>query len=124
MPGNFRCWLRPPLSDRAAPVRSAHLIRHHPVQQRYSRQTLRQLVHRQKSFHGRLKNLKNLAGHKPLGPLWPSRGEDTFFCGMQGRTRAPGGYRFHLPVGQPLASDCRSVADWDPFLGLMRFGSM
>ncbi len=40
------------------------------------------------------------------------------------QARAPSRHRFHLPVGQPLASDCRSVADWDPFLGLMRFGSM
>ncbi len=36
MPGNFRCWLRPPLSDRATPARSARLIRHHPVQKRYN----------------------------------------------------------------------------------------
>ncbi len=54
MPGNFRCWLRPPLSDRAAPVRSARLIRHHPVQQRYSLQALRLFVHRQKPFRTRL----------------------------------------------------------------------
>ncbi len=29
--------------------------------------------------------------------------------------------RFHLPVGQPLASDCRPASSWVPFLGLMRF---
>ncbi len=70
----------------------------------------------------RLKNFQNLAGRKPLGPLRLPRGEEAFFCRMQGRTRAPGRCRFHLPVGQPLASECRSVADRVPFLDVMRCG--
>ncbi len=31
-----------------------------------------------------------------------------------------GQYRFHLRAGQPLASDCRSTSNWDPYLGLMQ----
>ena len=36
--------------------------------------------------------------------------------------RTPGRFRFHLPVGQPLASDCRLIANGAPFLNIMRFG--
>ena len=56
-----------------------------------------------------------------MGPSKRSAGE-RFFLRARGEAVIPGRYRFHLRVGQPLASDCRSVADWDPFLGLMRFG--
>ena len=38
----------------------------------------------------------------------------------RGEAPAPSTCRFHLPLGQPLASECRSTADWDPYLGLMR----
>ncbi len=90
----------------------------------HSRQALRLFVHRQKSFPSRLdKIFKFWRGTSRWGPM-ASRGERRLFCRMQGRTGAPGRYRFHLPVGQPLASVSRSVADWDPYLGLMLFGPL
>ncbi len=55
-----------------------------------------------------------------MGPLWLPRREEAFLQ-VQGERLAPGRDRSHLPVGQPLASDCRSIADWDPYFGLMRF---
>ncbi len=90
MPGNFRCWLRPPLSDRAAPVRSACLIRHHPVQQRYSRQALRLFAHRQNPFRARRhKIFKIWRGRQPSwGPCGESGGEGTFFRGAGRESRA------------------------------------
>ncbi len=56
-----------------------------------------------------------------MGHHWRAAGRGDFFRG-QGERLAPGRYRFHLPVGQPLASDCRSTPDWDPYLGIMRLG--
>ena len=49
-------------------------------------------------------------------------GKWELFSEAQGEAARPRGCRFHLRLGQPLASESRSVADWGPFLGLMRFG--
>ena len=57
-----------------------------------------------------------------MGPLGRAAGRWELFSEAQGEALTPWGYRFHLPVGQPLASDCRSITDWDPYLGLMRLG--
>ncbi len=68
------------------------------------------------------KFFRNQRDHNGHGTLEASRGEGGLFSEAQGERLRPGRYRFHLPVGQPLASDCRSIADWVPFLGLMRCG--
>ena len=73
-------------------------------------------------FTAAISKISNFGGaHRPWDPFGGARGEAGFFSEVQGRTRTPGRYRFHLPVGQPLASDCRSTSMWDPYLGLMRF---
>ncbi len=49
------------------------------------------------------------------------RGGNGIFLRAQGEVGTPGRYRIQCSVGQPLASESRSIAIWDLFLGLMRF---
>ena len=88
-----------------------------------SRQALRLFVHRQKPSHGRLHQIfKFWRDRQPSWGPMASRGERRILSEAQGERLAPGRDRFHLPVGQPLASECRSIVNWDPCFGLMRLG--
>ena len=71
---------------------------------------------------GPSKNFRNQEDRNGHGTLEASRGGKGTFLRARGEAVGPGGFPFHLPWTQALASESRSVADWDPILGLMRCG--
>ena len=73
-------------------------------------------------FTAAYSKISKFGGAQAVGAPEASAGRAGFFCKVQGRARTPGRCRFHLPVGQPLASARRSASSGSPFLGLMRCG--